>query len=203
MTIWIYFGLENHPSCSSTDRTLPEKSPQIWSCSVWTCFVLLTCLRLLRDFLTEEYLISRCKSQHNKSKKMQMLGASIGPQLLHGHGLCNFWASILRVVDIGRQVWNTSCDTIVRFRCSTLDVPQFSPGHTDILYLTRTYLRNLDADEFDTYLWCVDFCGFLGQLRPRADGSRILFFYCRVTRDWNCTSKIRERDVYVYIRIYL
>ena len=90
-------------------------------------------LRLLRDFLDSGVSDVTLQVATQQVKNMQMLGASIGPQLLHGHGLCNFWASILRVARLileGKSETRLVISTIVKFRCSTLDVPQFPPGHS-------------------------------------------------------------------------
>ena len=47
--------------------------------------------------------------QHKKSTvKINMLGASVGPQLFDGRGLCNFWAKINSAggeLHAGRQVF--------------------------------------------------------------------------------------------------
>lgn len=68
--------------------------------------------------------------------KKHILGASVGPQLLHGRGLCNFWAKINSAggeVDAGRHVLNAKCvwthvviSAIAKCWYSTLNVHQFS-----------------------------------------------------------------------------
>ena len=117
--------------------------------------------------------------------KKHILGASVGPQLLHGRGLCNFWAKINSAggeVDAGRHVLNTKCvwthvviSAIAKCRYSTLNVHQFSwfsKSRDQHLWCTGLTSEIWMVTNFKVTHTCLDVLiavGFLGlDLRPTA-----------------------------------